>query len=105
MNSGYLRHVISALFSLLLTAHARADSEYPNLEAACANNPERCEQAREKIDAKCQADPAGCAAKKAKLDKKLGELKAKCKADPQACEEKKAKLRERMEQRRQNSAN
>ncbi len=105
MNSRYLRHAIPTLFLLLLTAHARADSEYPNIDAACANNPERCEKAREKMAAKCQEDPAGCAEKKAKLDKKLGELKAKCEADPQACEEKKAKLRARMEQRRQNSTN
>lgn len=104
MNNRYLRPTISAVFLLLLSAYARAESEYPNLEAACANNPDKCAQVREKFAAKCQEDPAACAEKKAKLDKKVGELKAKCETNPQACEEKKAKLRERMEQRRQHTA-
>ncbi len=99
----FLCRTLPALFLLALTAHARAEPEYPNLEAACANNPDKCAQVRAKIDAKCKEDPAACAEKKARLDKRIGELKTKCAANPEACAEKKAKLRERMEQRRQNA--
>ena len=122
------RHALPTLLLTILAAYAHADTDYPNIDAFCANNPERCEQMRARLDAACQKDPSTCAAKKAKLDERIGKLrakceanpdacakkkeqmrkraaewKAKCDADPQACEEKKAELRKRLEQRREDS--
>ncbi|MFT3929582.1 MAG: hypothetical protein QM709_04700 [Spongiibacteraceae bacterium] len=129
MSISFLHRMTATAVFALMAATIHADTSYPNLEAACANNPERCEQIRAQLAAKCEQDPTACAEKKAKLDQKIAdvkakcaadpeacaqkkekmqaraaEFKAKCEADPQACEEKKTKLRERLEQRRQNGA-
>lgn len=64
--------------------------------AWCRDNPDKCQEMKQRMQEKCAADPQRCEQMKARAAK----WREQCQADPQACEEKKAKLRDRMEKRR-----
>ena len=69
----------------------------------CADDPAACEQVRDRLQqakAKCEADPAACNEKKEQFREKRDALKARCEADPAACEQKKQEFRERLRDRR-----
>ena len=57
----------------------------PNIEARCAENPEKCAAIRARLAEQCAKDPAACEARKEKMQQRAAELRAKCEADPQAC--------------------
>lgn len=76
-------------------AHAQDSATPPAGSGAgaawCQQHPERCEQAKERIKAKCDADPAKCE----EMKKKMQEKAAECQANPESCkEERRAKLEE-----------
>ncbi|ULQ45688.1 hypothetical protein JN531_011260 [Flagellatimonas centrodinii] len=76
-----------------LSAEQRAQ-----IEARCAENPERCEKMKARLDAareRCAADPARCEEVKAERREKWADRKAACEADPAACEARKAELRQK----------
>lgn len=59
--------------------------------AWCQQHPERCEQAKERMKARCDADPAKCEEMKKKMQEKMAE----CQADPESCkQERRAKIEE-----------
>jgi Skp family chaperone for outer membrane proteins len=70
---------------------------FPQLEAACQQNPDKCAELRAQAQAKCAEDPTACAARKEKLAERAAKLKEKCDANPEQCAERKAKMQQRAE--------
>ncbi|WP_028081491.1 hypothetical protein [Solimonas soli] len=85
------RLLLTALALLGAAPLARADEANPPPDGAawCAQHPDRCEQAKARLKAKCDADPAKCEEVKAKLQEKAAE----CQAKPEQCkQERRARL-------------
>jgi chromosome segregation ATPase len=82
---------------------ALTDEQRAQIEQRCAENPERCEKMKARLDEarqKCAENPERCEEMKAKHREKWAERKAACEADPEACEAKKAEMREKWEKRK-----
>lgn len=90
------RPLLAALLLICAAPFAHADeSAAPAAATAdgnwCAQHPERCEQAKQRLKAKCDADPAKCEEMKAKMQEKAAE----CEAHPEQCrDQRRAKLEE-----------
>jgi len=90
-----LRGLVIVIFGSGTAAVAESSGDYPALEQACAQNPDRCAELRAKMQAKCAEDPKACEERKARMEARIARFKEKCAADPQACEEKKARMQQR----------
>jgi hypothetical protein len=108
-----MKHV-SLMLSYLVAAlwmSAALANEHPGLtaeqrqrmEARCTANPERCEQIKQRLSdakARCEANPEACEARKDELKARAKARREACAADPQACAEQREAIRERMMERR-----
>ena len=91
------RHLPAAVLPALLWLSAAmlpATSLAAQASDYCANHPEACAAAAERLQARCDADPAACA----QVHERVEDLKARCAEDPAACEAKKQELRDRGQQ-------
>lgn len=80
----------AALFVLATGAQAQTEAPAPIIppdnvvQAACAQQPDRCEELKQrkaqlqaKLKAQCEADPAHCEERKASLQQRLTDLRAR----------------------------
>lgn len=100
-----LSYLVAALWMSAALAHDHkgvSAEQRERMEARCAANPERCEQIKERLsDAKerCEANPEACEARKAELRARGEALREACAADPEACAERREEIRDRMKER------
>jgi hypothetical protein len=93
--------VIGLLLCLVGPASAQEAPPPPAGRAAwCQENPDKCQQLKQRMQDKCAADPQRCDEMKARA----AQLREECKADPEACKEKRRQWRERRKQRRAGQA-
>jgi len=61
----------------------------PNRQQWCADNPQKCQEMKSRMQEKCAQDPKRCEEHKARH----AEHKAWCEANPEACQKKRAEMR------------
>ena len=63
----------------------------PNHEQWCADNPQKCQEMKTRMQKKCAQDPKRCEEMKARA----ADLKAKCDANPEECQKKREQMKSR----------
>ncbi len=89
---------LAALASLSMAGYAQQQplpQSSASREAWCADNPEKCRQAKERHEQWCNNNPQRCEKMKARRDA----MREKCAQDPQACEQRKAEWRDKAKRR------
>jgi hypothetical protein len=75
------------------------------MQEKCAQNPERCEKMKARMTERkawCDANPDACKKKREEMKAKRAERHEQCKANPEACKKKIEERRERREACRKN---
>jgi len=86
------------LFMLAGLAHAE-DAAQPSHQGPramwCQNNPEQCQEVKERREAWCKENAQRCAEMKTKFEQR----REACEKDPEACKQQRAEWHEKMQQR------
>jgi hypothetical protein len=61
----------------------------PNHQQWCADNPQKCQEMKTRMQEKCAQDPKRCEEMKARM----AERKAKCKANPEECQKQREQMK------------
>ncbi len=75
------------------------------MQEKCAQDPKRCEEIKARaadLKAKCDANPEECRKKREQMKSRRAELRAKCEANPEECKARREEMRERRKQCREN---
>ncbi len=67
-------------------------------EQRCAENPQKCQEMKSRMQEKCAQDPKRCE----EIKSRMAERKAKCDANPEACKKHRDKIRARRKECREN---
>ena len=95
--------LISALLGLFAGVALADDAvgkpgSAPNRQQWCADNPQKCQEMKTRMQEKCARDPKRCEEMKARR----AELRAKCEANPEECKKRREEIREHREKCREN---
>jgi len=75
------------------------------MQEKCAQDPKRCEEMKghaADMKAKCDANPEECQKKREQMKSRRAEMRAKCEANPEECKAKREKMREHRKECREN---
>ena len=75
------------------------------MQEKCAQDPKRCEEMKghaADMKAKCDANPEECQKRREQMKSRRAEMRAKCEANPEECKAKREKMREHRKECREN---
>lgn len=78
------------------------------MQEKCAQDPKRCEEMKARMaerKAKCQANPEECRKQREQMKERRAEMRAKCEANPEECKKRREEMREHRKQCRENPDN
>ena len=96
MRSLVLIPAFLGLFASVALADDSAGKTGPasNRQQWCADNPQKCQEMKTRMQEKCAQDPKRCEEMKARM----AEMKAKCEANPEECKKRREEMREHRKQ-------
>jgi hypothetical protein len=75
------------------------------MQEKCAQDPKRCEEIKARaadLKAKCDANPEECQKQREQMKSRRAEMRARCEANPEECKAKREEIREHRKQCREN---
>ena len=75
------------------------------MQEKCAQDPKRCEEMKGRMaerKAKCDANPEECRKQREQMKSRRAEMRAKCEANPEECKKRREEMSERRKQCREN---
>jgi hypothetical protein len=75
------------------------------MQEKCAQDPKRCKEMKARtadLKAKCDANPEECQKQREQMKSRRAEMRAKCEANPEECKKRREEIREHRKQCREN---